>query len=83
MESLCQKQFAAAADEEQAGRIGYFKDGGRVVVVGQGQDVLAGLLAPGHVTVDGLGERKIEKQVGLVADDAAHGSVTGREDRAG
>ena len=77
------EQGGVAADVEQAGRIGDFEQGLGVGVVGQGQDMLPGLVGPGNATVDCLGGVKIEQQVGAVADDAARCQTAGGEDGLG
>ena len=65
----------------QAGRVGNFKQGTRIVVIGQRDDVLTIGFRPGNAAVDSFRVGKIEQQVGLgVADDTADGRPFGRKD---
>ena len=77
------EQGGIAAHVKQAGWVGDFKQGLRVGVVGEGQDVLSRLTGPLDAAVHFCYRIKIKKQVGAVADNAACSESPGGENSLG
>ena len=77
------EQGGVAAHVKQAGWVGDFEQGFGVSVVGQGQDVVAGLIGPGNGALNVFGRVRVKQQVGAVASDGTGRQSTGREDGLG
>ena len=77
------QQAGIAPQIKYRGRVGDLEEGRGIVGVGEGEDGMPGLLAPGQSGVNGGGDFGIEEEVGAFADHAADGKAAGGKDLLG